>query len=54
MHRDIKPQNIMLDLICDKYPLIKLIDWGSATYYDPENDGKLCDKCGTVAYMAPE
>lgn len=31
VHRDIKPNNILFDIINDK-PIIKIIDWGSARY----------------------
>ena len=51
MHRDIKPDNI---LISDRRnsSSIKLIDFGlSAQYFE---DNKETDFCGTLKYMAPE
>jgi casein kinase II subunit alpha len=32
MHRDIKPQNVLID---KQKKLIKIIDWGLADYYLP-------------------
>lgn len=32
MHRDIKPQNIMID---HENKILRLIDWGLAEYYQP-------------------
>jgi serine/threonine protein kinase len=51
IHRDIKPQNIMLD--CTKADLIaKVSDFGQALHVDPLT--KLAQSAGTLAYMAPE
>lgn len=32
MHRDIKPQNILID---QKKGIVKMVDWGLADYYLP-------------------
>lgn len=34
MHRDIKPQNILIDYITNE---VYIIDWGLADYYIPRN-----------------
>jgi casein kinase II subunit alpha len=35
MHRDVKPQNIIVD---PKKKILKLIDWGLAEFYHPMQD----------------
>ena len=35
MHRDIKPQNIMID---PKKKILRIIDWGLADFYFPDKD----------------
>ena len=35
MHRDIKPQNIVID---HKLKKLRIIDWGLAEFYHPEKD----------------
>jgi casein kinase II subunit alpha len=35
MHRDVKPQNIIVDHV---KKLLKLIDWGLAEFYHPSQD----------------
>lgn len=35
MHRDIKPQNLLLD---HKKKIVKIADWGLAEYYLPQED----------------
>lgn len=52
MHRDIKPENLILKEENDKLH-VKLIDFGLATYYDPNGD-YLFKRCGTPGYVAPE
>lgn len=48
-HRDLKPENLMLDHLS----VLKIADFGFAARL-PEGDGKLKEKLGTPAYMAPE
>jgi 5'-AMP-activated protein kinase catalytic alpha subunit len=48
-HRDLKPQNIMLDENYD----IRLVDFGVSYCYQETSD-KMKTKCGTPSYMAPE
>jgi calcium-dependent protein kinase len=53
VHRDLKPENIMMEMMNTEGNdfFIKLIDFGSANYYDRE---KLSMKIGTAYYIAPE
>ena len=53
MHRDLKPENFMIKIDADNKPLIKLIDFGFATYI-PKNGEKLHEFLGTREYLAPE
>lgn len=62
VHRDLKPENILVaDFkhvqftsinLCQQYPLLKLIDFGFANQWSP--DEKMRTSCGTLAYSAPE
>ena len=36
MHRDLKPENLMIESTKDGEIVIKLCDFGFATYYDPD------------------
>lgn len=49
LHRDLKPQNVMLE---DTSLNLKLIDFGFAKYYNPKK--LLKGKLGTPYFMAPE
>ena len=52
MHRDLKPENIMIEENTkDGNIQIKIIDFGTATFYEKENCKKII---GTPYYMAPE
>ena len=52
MHRDLKPENIMIEEnTIDGYLQIKIIDFGTATFYQKDNLNKLI---GSPYYIAPE
>lgn len=50
-HRDIKPENFLVS-IEDSVPVIKMIDFGFATYVNEEK--KMTQYLGTPNYLAPE
>lgn len=52
IHRDVKPQNMLLD----KWDNLKLCDFGVARWSTPERVDltRTGDRLGTVSYMAPE
>jgi PAS domain-containing serine/threonine kinase len=50
VHRDIKDENILID---DKFH-VKLIDFGSAAFFDPTGQRKFDMFLGTKQYAAPE
>lgn len=54
LHRDVKPQNILLMTApgCDGVPQLKLSDWGLARMVDPAL--RLASAQGTLLYMPPE
>ena len=59
MHRDIKPQNVLIDYITHD---VYIIDWGLADYYKPRNcalcvfivDEKYNVRVSTRHYKGPE
>lgn len=54
-HRDLKPDNIMLQDLGHGERLAKIIDFGIATVQDPGEEGpQYTQVAGTVLYMAPE
>ena len=53
VHRDLKPQNIMLEKDKD-YDTMKVIDFGTAIPYDTTGKRILTEKLGTPYYIAPE
>ena len=52
VHRDIKPDNIMLQQVAGNPDLVRLVDFGLAKYV--EGSAKTSTAMGTPAYMAPE
>ena len=52
VHRDLKPENIMYEERENSTPLIKLIDWGGARYFNKNQ--KMSTIKGTPYYIAPE
>eukprot|EP00736_Rhodelphis_marinus_P010221 Rmarinus@m.1316 len=51
VHRDLKPENIVLD---SQRKLIKIIDFGLASTFDPTNPQRHFTACGTRRFQAPE
>lgn len=56
VHRDVKPQNIMVEFGRDDRPFVKLLDFGIAKLPRGENPRLTidCTFFGTPAYMSPE
>lgn len=52
MHRDLKPENLLCEKSDDGKIVIKLTDFGFATYFDPDKPQTL--SLGSPLYMAPE
>lgn len=52
VHRDLKPENIVLETNISGDLFLKIIDFGSANYFEEYN--KLTLKVGSPQYMAPE
>jgi serine/threonine protein kinase/tetratricopeptide (TPR) repeat protein len=50
IHRDVKPENMLLD----EHDKIRLSDFGIAVVYEVTSSTHTVDKLGTAAYMAPE
>jgi serine/threonine protein kinase len=50
IHRDVKPENMLLD----EHDKIRLSDFGIAVVYETTHAPNTKDKLGTPAYMAPE
>lgn len=53
VHRDIKPENILLEKTMD-LKAIKIIDFGNAVEFDPDDGELMSDRVGTPFYIAPE
>lgn len=57
VHRDVKPENILLSLDAQGAPGLKLIDFGFAKSLDPGDHDHLTQEVsllGTLGYLAPE
>ncbi|KDO34713.1 CAMK/CAMKL/AMPK protein kinase [Saprolegnia parasitica CBS 223.65] len=54
VHRDIKPQNILIQESAGRPPLVKLVDFGLGARDTTKAQQKLTAFCGTPAFMAPE
>ena len=52
-HRDLKPENFMITIDKYNHPVIKLIDFGYATYI-PKDGKMLYEYVGTPQYCSPE
>ena len=53
IHRDLKPENILIYIDENNNPIVKIIDFGLATYI-PKDNKMLTEIVGTRAYSAPE
>lgn len=53
-HRDVKPENVILEPLRSGRHHVKLIDFGVAKFTDARNNIDREVACGTPAYMAPE
>lgn len=53
-HRDVKPENIILEPLRSGRHHVKIIDFGVAKFSDGRKITKSGTACGTPAYMAPE
>ncbi|XP_018014688.1 serine/threonine-protein kinase chk-2 [Hyalella azteca] len=55
LHRDVKPENIMVEKTNHCFPHAKLIDLGLSIKYEADNPpNSSVTRAGTVAFMAPE
>jgi serine/threonine-protein kinase len=57
LHRDLKPQNVMLSALKDGDEHVRVLDFGIAQIQDPERGERLTDTgatLGTPWYMSPE
>ena len=54
VHRDLKPENFMVTINEQNRPLVKLIDFGLATYIPKDKNSPLTEYVGTPQYAAPE
>lgn len=53
-HRDVKPENVILEPLRSGRHHVKLIDFGVAKFTDARKTAERGAACGTPAYMAPE
>lgn len=57
LHRDVKPENLLLSLDAQGVPALKLVDFGLAKALDPAEHDQLTlevSLLGTLGYLAPE
>jgi serine/threonine protein kinase/tetratricopeptide (TPR) repeat protein len=54
IHRDVKPENIMIRATNDSGDQVKLIDFGVAAIRAPDDPSLSANVCGTFPYIAPE
>ena len=57
VHRDVKPENLLLSVDAQGVPALKLIDFGLAKALDPAEHDQLTQEVsllGTLGYLAPE
>lgn len=52
VHRDVKPENICIQVVEDRVDTVKLLDFGIAQV--GSGDGKVASRAGTPGYLAPE
>jgi calcium-dependent protein kinase len=52
VHRDLKPENILLDITSSGDYNVKVVDWGTAKVFSPNQ--QISEKFGTLYYIAPE
>jgi len=52
-HRDLKPDNMLLSCKKVSEALVKIVDFGTASMFDP-NDASMMTKICTIHYVAPE
>lgn len=52
MHRDLKPDNILLNSTTEGILDVRIADFGLACHFQPNEP--LYHKCGTPSYIAPE
>jgi serine/threonine protein kinase len=54
LHRDVKPDNMMLTHVDPARADVKLIDFGLAAFFDIGNEDQILAFAGTPSYMPPE
>ena len=53
-HRDLKPDNVLIDEMQERGPRIKITDFGYSTNYEQAESDVLKLQLGSLVYMAPE
>lgn len=54
LHRDLKPHNVLLELIDDGDPIVKIADFGLAEAISRDDSELRTSICGTPGFIAPE